>query len=77
MNDETRRQIVALLAEEMEAYGDNLDALEGQILSSLREVGEGTLQAVTAAKKGATQAAGDRVRADGPHDSSATGPRRS
>lgn len=77
MNDETRRQIVALLAAEMETYGENLDALEGQILSSLREIGEGTLQAVTAAKKGATQAAGGRVRADSRRDSSATGPRRS
>lgn len=77
MKDEIRKQIVTLLAAEMEAYGGNLDALEGQILSSLREIGEGTLQAVTAAKKGATRAAGGGARADRGRGSSATAPKRS
>ena len=57
MKAEVRDQIVALLAAEMEAYGDNLDALEGQLLSVLRQIGQGALQAVTAAKKRATQGA--------------------
>ena len=52
MKAEVRDQIVTFLASEMEAYGDNLDALEGQLLSSLREVGQGALEAVTAAKRG-------------------------
>jgi hypothetical protein len=77
MKAEVRDQIVALLAAEMEAYGDNLDALEGQLLSSLKQIGQGALQAVTAAKKGATQAAGGSVPAGAKRGSSATAPRRS
>lgn len=77
MKAEVRDRIVALLAAEMEAYGDNLDALEGQLLCSLREIGQGALQAVTAAKKGATRAAGDGAPAGKRRGSSVTATRRS
>lgn len=77
MKTEVRDQIVALLAAEMEAYGDNLDTLEGQLLSSLREIGQEALQAATAAKKGGTQAAGGHACAGGRRSSSATATRRS
>lgn len=76
MKDEIRKQIVTLLAAEMETYGDNLDVLEGQLLSALREIGEGTLQAATAAKKGATPAAGAPAGAGRRRASSGTVPRR-
>jgi len=77
MKAEVRDQIVALLASEMEAYGDNLDTLEGQLLSSLREIGQGALQAVAAAKKGDTQAAGSPANVGKKRDLSATATRRS
>ena len=77
MKREVRDQIVALLASEMEAYGGNLDELEGQLLGALREIGQGALQAVTAAKKRGTQAATGRAAAGGRPGSSATGRRRS
>lgn len=63
MKAEVRDQIVALLTGEMEVYGDNLDTLEGQLLSSMRDITQGTLQAVTTAKKRGTQAAESPVNA--------------
>jgi len=77
MKAEIRDQIVALLSAEMEVYGDNLDTLEGQLLSCMREISQGTLQAVTAAKKGATQGADDGASAGKRRGSSATATRRS
>jgi hypothetical protein len=76
MNDEVRKQIVTLLAAEMEAYGENLDALEGQLLCCLREIGQGTLRAVTAAKKGGTWGADCPAHAGRRRGLSATEPRR-
>lgn len=75
MEKKVRDQIVALLTSEMEAYGENLDALEGQLLSSLREIGQGALQAVTAGKKRGTQAASGGVPAGKRLGLSATGTR--
>ena len=72
MRPEVRDQIVALLSAEVEANSENLDELEGQILESLREIAQGTLQAVTAVKKGATQGVDNRVDAVRRPGSSAT-----
>jgi hypothetical protein len=77
MNQEIEDQIVSLLASEIEAYGENLDALEGALLAALRRIGQGALQAATAGKKRATPPAGSRVHAGRRLASSAIETRRS